>query len=300
MTRIQVQARTSPRGPPQGTVEPLQGLQPAARVRLDDYLSRIRVDGDVRPDAATLRRIHHQHVTHIPFENLSIQAGEPLGLEIGPIYRKIVEEHRGGWCFEMNGLLGWALGEIGFEVGRVGAGVRPTAWSEPLSGTHLVLTVEADGETWLADVGYGDGLREPLPLRDGRVEQGGLTYGLQRLADGSWRFHTHQFGSAPGFDFRCGPADETLLGAQCDRLQTSPESPFVRTLVCQICQTDAIQVLRGRVRRTVRGDGVTEWLLSGPEELEQELRTVFGLAIDAAPLWPAVARRHDELFGPPS
>ena len=28
------------------------------------------------------------------------------------------DQHRGGYCFEVNGLLGWALRELGFEVTR--------------------------------------------------------------------------------------------------------------------------------------------------------------------------------------
>ena len=36
------------------------------------------------------------------------------------------DQHRGGYCFEVNGLLGWALRELGFEVTRHSARVaRP-------------------------------------------------------------------------------------------------------------------------------------------------------------------------------
>jgi N-hydroxyarylamine O-acetyltransferase len=46
----------------------------------------------------------------------------------------------------------------------------------------MVLKVPADGESWLADVGFGGvGLLEPIALRDGTVaEQAGLTYALRR------------------------------------------------------------------------------------------------------------------------
>ncbi|MEX2205512.1 MAG: arylamine N-acetyltransferase [Myxococcota bacterium] len=35
------------------------------------------------------------------------------------MYEKRVERRRGDWCFEMCGLLAWALDEIGFPVTRM-------------------------------------------------------------------------------------------------------------------------------------------------------------------------------------
>ncbi len=37
-------------------------------------------------------------------------------MDIPDIYEKIVTRNRGGYCFELNGLFGWLLSEIGFDV----------------------------------------------------------------------------------------------------------------------------------------------------------------------------------------
>ena len=63
---------------------------------LQDYLDRIQYTGELRTDSATLRRIHHHHLLHIPYENLSIQLGEPVGLAHQASYEKVVRAHRGG------------------------------------------------------------------------------------------------------------------------------------------------------------------------------------------------------------
>ena len=266
-------------------------------MRLQDYLDRIRFEGGVGVNVTTLRNVHRQHLLHIPYENLSVQLAEPVGLAIEPIYRKIVERGRGGWCYEMNGLLQWSLEQIGFDVLRMSAGVMRSERGDEVIGNHLVLAVHVDDETWLADAGFGDGLREPIPLQEGPFRQGHLTYSLQRLDDGYWRFHNHEFGGAPNFDFRYEKADETLLKAHCDWQQTEKESSFVLNLICQKFEPEALQVLRGRVRRTVAAHGVREWVLENAEDLESELRSVFGLEVNVDQIWPAIAARHEELFG---
>ena len=52
----------------------------------------------------------------VPFENIDIQLGRSLTISVEDAFEKIVERGRGGWCYEQNGLFGWALSEIGFDV----------------------------------------------------------------------------------------------------------------------------------------------------------------------------------------
>ena len=104
-------------------------------------------------------------------------------------------------------------------------------------------------------------------------------------------------GGAKDFDFEVEPADEALLHRQCEWLQRAPESSFVQTLLCQRFETDAVQVLRGRVRREVTSTGMREWTLDDADALQGEVEATFGLDVDVRPLWPRIVARHDELFG---
>ena len=92
-------------------------------MRIEDYLARIDYQGPIGPDRESLSIIHRKHLLSIPYENLDVQRGRPLDLDIERIFDKIVHRGRGGWCYEMNGLLGWALSEIGFDVMRMAGGV---------------------------------------------------------------------------------------------------------------------------------------------------------------------------------
>ena len=44
------------------------------------------------------------HLT-VPFENLDIVAGRPIELDLEQIFDKVVRRRRGGFCYELNGLL---------------------------------------------------------------------------------------------------------------------------------------------------------------------------------------------------
>ena len=108
---------------------------------IDAYLARIDLSWPLPPTLETLTVVHRAHLRAIPYENLDVQLGRPVTIERPAIFEKIVSRHRGGWCYEMNGLLGWALGELGFRVTRVAGAVMREAMVDAFIGNHLVLKV---------------------------------------------------------------------------------------------------------------------------------------------------------------
>lgn len=124
-------------------------------MRLDGYLERIGHDGAVAADVETLRTLHRRHSIVIPYEDIDVQLGVQVDLDAERIFDKLVRRRRGGWFCEQNGLLSWALSEIGFDVTRmVGGVVGEEAEGRGHLGNHLVLRVDLD-EPWLVDVGLG-------------------------------------------------------------------------------------------------------------------------------------------------
>ena len=85
-------------------------------MNVDTYLKRIGYSQPIRPDRATLDGLVQAHLYNVPFENLDQQIGVWVSAELDRVYEKIVHRNRGGWCFELNGLFGWLLKEIGFDV----------------------------------------------------------------------------------------------------------------------------------------------------------------------------------------
>jgi N-hydroxyarylamine O-acetyltransferase len=261
--------------------------------KLKAYLARIGFAGTPAVDEATLCYVHRLHCERIPYENLDVQLGRPVTLSPDAAFAKIVEAGRGGWCFEMNALLGWALEEIGFHVTRHAGGVM----GDENLGDHLVLVAHLD-QPYVADAGFGDGLIEAAKLAEGAFEQDGLGFAFDDLGQGWWRFHNHKHGAAKLFDFHLEPASEAMLEKQSRRLQSDPASSFVLNAVCQIYRNGDHFTLRGRVLSQLHNGEVRKSILSDAKEYLRTLKDVFGLDLpEAHSLWPRIEARHKALFG---
>ena len=263
---------------------------------LSAYLDRIAFSRDPRPDRATLEALMRAHLMAIPFENLDQQLGRPVTTDLNAAYEKIVERRRGGWCFELNGLFGWALAEIGFEVHSLAAFVdRDPAAPRPAS--HKCLLVEC-GEPLLVDVGFGGSQLRPLPLRPGEAEQPPYHFAISEQEDGFVRLAERSEAGASSFEFRLTPVGDRHFDAVSDQLQTDADSPFRLNLTAQRRCPDRHLVLRGRVLSDIGPDGVDKTVLPSADALVCCLRDEFGLDVpEVATLWPRIVARHEALFG---
>lgn len=262
-------------------------------MNLSAYLNRIGFTGTPQPDLATLRRIHRLHLAAIPYENLDVQLGRRLDFDLARIFAKLVSSRRGGWCYEMNGLMAWALEQIGFRVTRLAGGVRREVVGDVTNGSHLVLCVHLD-RPYLADVGFGDGIVEPTPIAEGGFEQDGFEFRLERVDESWWRFRNQPLGGAPSFDFRLSEAVPAVLAARCEWLQTSLESGFVQNAVCQRYVDGELRILRGRVLRLIRRGEIEQHVIDAPADFEHVLQTYFGIELDASlSFWDRISLRHE-------
>ena len=256
------------------------------------YLERIHYDGPRFPTRQVLFDVHRAHLSAITYENLDIHLGRTLTLNIAPIFDKIVMQHRGGWCYEMNSLLAWALSELGFEVTLLASAVNREKLGDKAERNHLILLVQLE-QPWLVDVGFGNGFLHPLPLKPGRYTQGFLTYELARNAT-RWLFSNHQYGG-PGYDFTLRPRSLQDFADKCHELQTDPESGFVRVVVCHRFTPSGLITLRGDVLRTVTDTGVRDETIQDEATYRQIAREQFDLHLsdeELATLWSIVWREH--------
>ena len=84
-------------------------------MKLANYLRRIAVAEAPKPDLATLAMIMASHSRAIAFENFDVVQRKPISMAPADVERKLVDEGRGGYCWEQNQLLHMALEEIGFD-----------------------------------------------------------------------------------------------------------------------------------------------------------------------------------------
>lgn len=267
-------------------------------MRLRDYFERIGWSGATAPTPDTLGALLRAHNHNVPFENLDVQLGNTLTTKVEDAYDKIVNAGRGGWCYEQNGLFGWALSQIGFDVCRIAASVMRAHRGPTSHANHLTLLVSLpdDDARWLVDAGFGGSLLHPILLQEGTHYHAPFTIGLRQLDDTFWQFWEGLGEDEFSFDFEAVPADERAMSVRCHYLQTSPESGFVQNLVCQLRRPDSHIVLRGRVFSMVSSEGKPKRVLNSADELVATLRDEFGLiAPEAADLWEQICERHTQL-----
>ena len=117
-------------------------------------------------------QLHALHPAAIPFENLDPLMGVPVRLELTNLQQKLLFDRRGGYCLEHNLLFKALLEDLDYKVKGVAARVLwgLPAGVEPLP-SHLALTVDIGGSSYLADVGFGGKtLTTPMRLR-AEIEQ---------------------------------------------------------------------------------------------------------------------------------
>ncbi|HEX6799496.1 MAG TPA: arylamine N-acetyltransferase [Ktedonobacterales bacterium] len=268
---------------------------------VQDYLDRIGfatgADFDaLEPSLGLLRALHEAHLLAVPFENLSIHYGQPIVLEEAALYDKIVHRHRGGFCYELNGLFAWLLHRLGFEVSLLSAGVARGDGSFNPDFDHLTLRVHhLEGTDWLADVGFGDAFRRPLLLqRDGPQDGGdGHLYRLRQDQDegdgqqaGDEATHAYwvleQYAEvrwSPQYRFTLQPRALADFTARCEYQQTSPESHFTRQRICSLAlPCGRVSLSDRRLITTIDGQR-EERVLQSEAEYRAVLAERFGVVV---------------------
>lgn len=267
-------------------------------LNIEQYLARIGLSSEPEPALDYLQTLQQAHLRAIPFENIDVQLGKRLTTDVAAAYEKIVVRGRGGWCYEQNGLFGWALQELGFDVTRMAAGVMRQERGAEVDGNHLCLLVKfaETGQEYLVDVGFGGSMIRPLLLRTCTEVQAPYTVGVRQLDDGSWRFWEDAGSGEFSYDFRREPASEAQLEDRCRHLQTDLSSGFVLNLVAELREKTTHKILRGRVFKVLSSKGTSERLIESAPELVDVLASEFHLDVpQVASLWPRIVKRHEEI-----
>ena len=258
-------------------------------IDLPKYFQRIAYSAAPSADLATLHAIHLAHATHIPFENIDVLLGRPIRLDLPSLADKLIDQRRGGYCFEQNALLAAVLEELGFKVTRLLARVR-IGGERLLPRTHMVLEVAAEGQSWLADVGFGAwGLLDPLPLTPGDSRQHAWTYRLANQG-AEWTLSAPIAGQwHPLYTFTREPQLPVDYEPANWYTSTHPDSRFVQTLTAQMPTPDTRYPLRNRELTVVTADGLTTYPLNSDADLLRALAEKFRLQVPAGPWLPAEA-----------
>jgi N-hydroxyarylamine O-acetyltransferase len=118
----------------------------ARTLDLDAYCRRIGLRGALAPTRDCLVRLIQCHAMAIPFENIEVLARRVPVLDTDSLQRKMVQQRRGGYCFEQNQLFRGVLLACGFDAHPLEARIRVGVPADVVTArTHLATRVVLDG-----------------------------------------------------------------------------------------------------------------------------------------------------------
>ncbi|MBO1913337.1 arylamine N-acetyltransferase, partial [Microvirga sp. 3-52] len=116
---------------------------------------------------------------------LDVIRNRPIYLNLKTIYEKIVYQHRGGYCYEVNGLFHALLCDLGYDAHLVSATVLRQTGKWAKADTHVAILVNLEDEPYLVDVGFGAATpRLPIPLNGDKKTDVTATYSISKFDDG--------------------------------------------------------------------------------------------------------------------
>ncbi len=243
------------------------------------YLERIGLDGtDLGADLSSLRLLQRSHLLTIPFENLDIHWKRPIVLDVERFYQKIVEERRGGFCYELNGSFNELLSELGFETRLISARVSNGTAHGP-EYDHAAIIVTIGDDEYLADVGFGDFAGEPLTfvLDLEQADRTG-TFILRRFDDEYFEVAKRAGDEWKSeYIFKDIPRDLLEFAEMCDFQQYSPESHFTKGKLCSVMMANGRKTLNdSKLIFTARGEK-TELPIADDAHFCRVLNDEFGI-----------------------
>lgn len=246
------------------------------------YLKRLGLSWPMTPDLDTLNTLIYAHQCHVPFENIDTRLLQcPISLSSQDLYRKIVEERHGGFCFELNGLFLLLLRSIGYDA--YACMCRVTAGFNTLRAlTHRASVVRLNGKQYLCDVGLGGPMAPFAVELSPRLQtERGETYRIADTGDG-WKLLLRRESEtieSPVIIFAQVPFLSEDFTPLMNALLERPDNLFSNHLIINLRTPDGYKNFRDDTLIWRTGQEKKE-IRYAPKDIPDMIRSIFGLNYD--------------------
>jgi len=245
------------------------------------YLQRIRYAGPLQPTLKVLQNLQSAHLFQVPFENLDVHLQRPIVLDVDRFYTKIVEQNRGGFCYELNGLFYELLVSLGFAAYRISCRVFNAEKGYGADFDHLAILVKIGETQYLTDVGFGDFTMQPLAFVLGKKQEdpNGIFvfdndkegfFRVQKKMETTW---------SPQYIFQNKAKTLLDFSAMCDYHQNNPASHFTQKRLISKPIEEGRITLTGNILKIRKGKKLEERKIKNKEEFDQILWDFFEVKI---------------------
>ena len=221
---------------------------------LKKYLERIGIEGELHLDLETLKKLQKQHLINIPFENLDIIENKELKLDRYSLFTKIVEEKRGGICYELNGLFLMLLKEIGYDVKYISGRIR----EEGTDLDHVLLLVNIDDEKYIVDVGFKDNYLYPIKMVPNLIQENYRNkYKINKIDDDRYQLiKIVGVEEAILYTFTIEEKNLSDFEERCKYFETTPNTYFTNNPFMAIEREDGKIFITDKKMTITKGDNI--------------------------------------------
>ncbi len=264
------------------TAENFDNFEMSGTMNINEYFERINYSGSAEPTLDTLAKLQKQHFLNVPFENLDIKNEIEIKLDLDRIYSKVVENGRGGFCYELNGLFYELLKAIGFDSKMVSARVfNPEKKEFGAEFDHMVIITELDGGQYISDVGFGEFAFNPLKIELNTIQEDPRgEFKIEKYDHGHLLVSFNEDGNwIPKYIFSQQPRYLSEYSGMCRFHQTSPESHFTGRRLCSIATENGRITITGNELKIKNGAGTEEYQITDDADFREKLKEYFGMEV---------------------
>ena len=249
--------------------------------QIESYLARIGIRQNLSPDTESLFRLQKFHLLSVPFENLDIHKGKEIVLNAERFYTKIVDDRRGGFCYELNGLFFELLVSTGFNATIVSGRVSDGNGGFGNEFDHLAIAVKIEDSQYLADVGFGEFTSVPLKIVCNEIQDDERGKFLIKQFDEEYllvtKLEAGRYEDQYIFSLKPRRLDDFAL--MCRYHQTSPGSHFTQKKLCSMPIEGGRKTLTDKVFKVTNGGMTTETEVRSEIHFSKLLQDEFGIMI---------------------
>ena len=243
---------------------------------VDDYLAYIGLTrAEVPMTVEGLDLLVQHHARKVPFENVDLADGRCATPSLGVhnMFERIVHQHKGGYCFMVNGAFNYLLKGLGFEVYSVMAKI---VFALPVRGfySHRGNIVTIDGQKYYVDVGMGGRAPDAAIPVPSDQEHARDSFYIEAQEDGYLLMFAED--GKPRAWFRDLPAINEDFLPQHYYLSARKESTFTQPLRINLRTDGGNVTVQGDVFTVNRSGESTERTLTR-EEIPGVLEQYFGI-----------------------
>lgn len=249
-------------------------------MNIESYLHRIKYTDPIYTDNHTLINLHQHHIYSVPFENLDIYYKRIFTIEPEHLFKKVIKNNRGGFCYELNLLFVQLLKTLGFQARIISASIFDDFGNAGPEFDHMAVYVYTD-RPFLADVGYGDLFIRPLEIKEGSQYDGSNFFKLEKMKENEYLVYMSDDGKSYKlkYSFHTEEVSANSFEKICLDKQVNPNSYFVKNLICtKPTNSGRITIFNNRLIEKSNNEKM-EVQIENDDQLRSALEIKFGIKI---------------------